>query len=373
MPMSLLRIAVIAATAGASALATARPAAAEFRFDNASGGYTLLYGQFDPAWLSFDDGVSSFGKLVDNGHSNSRVGLWYRQPVGDGEFSFNFETALGFRPSFLTDQVFTPDAIKWRRTNIRKVDLAWKTAAAGTFYIGQGSVATDGVADVDLSGTTLVNYNSIGDTAGAGLFRNAAGALTTRTIGQAFPNFDGGRRGRVRYDTPAFGGFTVSAAWGEEILAQNVDLETANVALRYAGDVGAFRIRGAVGYARFKFGNGTTRHDTMGSVSVLHESGVNVTLAAGNRKETGNYIYGKLGYIANWFAAGSTAVAVDYYDGDDMTVAGSQSQTVGIGIVQSFDAANVEAYLGWRNYSLSEPATAYRDASSVLVGARWRF
>jgi hypothetical protein len=46
---------------------------------------------------------------------------------------------------------------------------------------------------------------------------------------------------------------------------------------------------------------------------------------------------------------------------------------MGIGVVQSFDQAGVDAYLGYREYQLSEPGTAYRDATSVLFGAIWRF
>jgi hypothetical protein len=369
MPIS--RATFLAAAACATGLAL--PAAAEFRFDNDSGGYALFYGQFNPAYLSFDDGVSTFDEVVDNGHSNSRVGFWIRQPFDSGEFAFNLETGLGLRPSFLTNQLFTPKAINWQRTSIRKVDFSWKTENAGTFYLGQGSDATDGVAHSDMSGTTLVTYNSIADTAGAALFRTAAGALSARTIAQAFPSFDGGRTGRIRYDSPSFGGVTVSASYGEEILAQAVDFETADIALRYAGEIGATKIRGAVGYSRVKFGNGATRNDTMGSVSMLHASGFNATLGAGSRNQSGDYIYGKLGYQAEWFAIGGTALSVDYYDGDDMTVAGSQSQSMGIGVVQSFDQAGVDAYLGYREYQLSEPGTAYRDATSVLFGAIWRF
>lgn len=361
------------APAAILAAGLAEPALAEMRQEIAGGGHVLFYGQFDPAYQSFDDGVSDTGNFVDNGHSNSRVGVWIRQPAGEGEFSFNFETALGLRQSFATSQGFTPRAADWRRTSIRKADFAWKTPDAGTFYLGQGSVSTDGVADVDLSGTALVTYNSVGDSAGAFRFRTAAGALSARTIAQSFPNFDGGRRGRVRYDTPALGGFTVSASYGEEILARAVDLNTTNIALRYAGEAGAVTMRGALGYSRFKFGNGTTRHDTMGSFSLLHRSGVNVTLAGGSRKESGNYLYGKLGYRAQWFAAGTTSVSLDYYAGRDMTGAGSDSRTLGFGAVQSFEEAGIEAYLGYRRYELTETATTYRDASSVLFGARWKF
>lgn len=348
-------------------------ATAEFRYETGNGGHILVYGQFDPAYLSFDDGVSTTSDIVDNTNSNSRIGFWYRKPTDTGEFSINLETAFGLRPSALLNQNNTPDSLNWRRTSIRKVEAIWKDNRYGTFYLGQGSMSSDGASSKDLSGTSLVLYNSIPDTAGAFRFRTTAGVLSTRTIAQAFGSFDGGRKARVRYDTPSYGGVRFTVSYGEEVLAKNVDENVADVGLLYSGQVGNVTMVGGLAYSRLEFGTGVTRHDTVGSFSLLHDTGFNVTVAAGNRKETGTYAYGKLGYKANWFSVGSTALAVDYYSGQGKTSVGSKSDSVGIGVVQSFDKARVEAYLGYREYSLTETATSYRDASSVLFGARWTF
>lgn len=351
----------------------ALPAAAEMKFDNGSGGSVLLYGQLNPTYLSFDDGISRTSEVVDNTHSNSRVGLWWRQSFGENEFTFNFETALGLRPSAGLSQGVTPKGVNWQRTNIRKVDFAYRTARYGTFSLGQGSLATDGVAEVDLSGTSLVTYVSVPDGPGAFRFRTSAGVLSTRTIGGAFSDYDGSRRGRIRYDSPTFGGFTVSASYGEEILATNANFDTRDIAIRYSGEMGEFKLKGALGYARTDFANGTSRDDTIGSFSALHASGFNVTIAAGDRSNAGSYTYGKLGYQAQWFGVGKTALSVDYFQGDDTVSAGSEATAVGFGVVQKFDKARVEAYLGYRSYELSETAVSYLDASSVLFGARWKF
>jgi predicted porin len=234
-------------------------------------------------------------------------------------------------------------------------------------------MATDGVAEVDQSGTTLVNYVSVPDTAGSFMFRTAAGALSTVTIGNVFSDFDGARRGRIRYDSPTFSGFTVSASYGEEILATDADLETRDIALRYANTFGDIRVKGAVGYARSELAGGVVRDDTIGSVSLLHSSGFNVTIAAGDRSTDGSYSYGKLGYQAQWFSVGKTSLSVDYYNGSDTTSVGSDATAVGFGAVQQFDQARVEAYLGYHTYELTETAAAYLDASSVMFGARWKF
>ncbi|MEX0285336.1 MAG: porin [Paracoccaceae bacterium] len=336
------------ALSSAFAIICALPAAAEFRYDTSSGGEVLFYGHLNPAYQSFDDGVTTTRTVVDSGHSNSRVGFWVRQPLGAGQFAFNFETGLGLRPGGAVTQGFTPDEFRWRRTNIRKVDLSLKTANAGTFYLGQGSMATDGAAETDLSGTALVLYVSVPDSAAAFRFRDSTGALTTRTIGGNFGDFDGGRLGRIRYDTPSLAGFTLSVAYGEEILAQNVNLKTRDIALRYAQDFNGARVEGSIGYKRVTPANAQEFNDTIGSISVLLPSGFNVTLAAGRRSTAGSYTYGKLGYRGDWFSVGETAIAVDYYNGKDRTVAGSQSDAYGLGIIQKFERANIEAYLGWR-------------------------
>lgn len=358
----------------ASLIPLATTAAAEMKYENGTGGSVLLYGQFDPAYLSFDDGVTTTSDVVDNTNSNSRVGLWVRQSYGANELAFNFETALGLRQSGVLSQTFTPKGVNWQRYSIRKVDLSYKTDRYGTFYIGQGSMSTDGVAEVDLSGTTLATYVSVPDTAGDFQFRDSAGALSGHRIIGSFGDFDGGRRGRVRYDTPSFANFTLSVSWGEEILVEDSDLEATAIALRYANTIGDFKIQGALGYADVRPAENVAKfQDRIGSVSVLHASGVSVTLAAGDRSNTGNYSYGKVGYQGDWLSIGKTALSVDYYRGRDRTVDGSSSTSVGFGAVQSFDSVNVQAYLGYRTYGLSEPVATYQDASSVLFGARWKF
>ena len=88
------------------------------------------------------------------------------------------------------------------------------------------------------------------------------------------------------------------------------------------------------------------QHQLAGSCSLLHDSGVNATVAAGNRNEAGICVYGKLGYKAHWLSVGSTALAIDNHSGQDTTSESSESNSFGIGVVQSFHEANVEVYLG---------------------------
>lgn len=351
----------------------ATSASAELKYQNDTGGSVELYGQLNPAYLSFDDGQETTDALTDSTHSNSRIGLWVRQAFGENTFTFNFETGLGLRPSSSVSQTFEADALNWQRVNIRKIDFSLKTERYGVFSAGQGSMAADGAAEVDLSGTTLATYVSIPDTAGAFSFRETGGNLSNWQIGDVFGDFDGGRLGRIRYDTPVFSGFSISASYGTEILAENVDLDSASIAINYAGEIGDFKMAGALAYARTDPEGAEDFSDTIGSFSVLHSSGTSVTVASGRRSEQGHYAYGKLGYQGHWLSFGKTALSIDYYRGWDRSIQGSRSDAFGFGAVQHIDDINAEIYLGYRTYELTDAAADYQDASSIFFGTRWKF
>ncbi|WP_406649790.1 porin [Aliisedimentitalea scapharcae] len=361
----------ISSVAVALSALVAGPAAAEMKYDNGSGGSVLLYGQLSPAYVWVDDGVSTYSNLVDNGHSNSRVGLWVTQPVGQDTFTFNFETALGLRQSFAVSQNFTPKGVNWSRTFLRKIDFAYNSDQYGKVSFGLGSMATDGIAESDFGGTGMALYNGIGDAAGAFRFQPVSGIGATVPIGTVTASLDGGRRGRVRYDTPEFNGFRVAVAAGTEVLLANDD-DFYDIALRYRTDVGTAKFKGGFGWSR-RVRNGVNRDNTVGSMALELQSGLNFAVAAGNRHGGGDYTYGKIGYNANWISAGQTSLGIDYYDGNDFLVGGSSSGAMGIAIQQKIDRINTEVYMGYRTYELNDTATVYHDIDSLIVGARWKF
>ncbi|MFT5006578.1 MAG: hypothetical protein ACI8YI_002205 [Paracoccaceae bacterium] len=234
-------------------------------------------------------------------------------------------------------------------------------------------MAADGAAEVDLSGTTLVTYVSVPDTAAAFRFRNADGTLSSKIIGGSFSDFDAGRLLRIRYDTPSFNGFSLAASYGEQVLAENVDFTSAGVALRYAGEFGDIKMKGAIGYSQTDLSAGGDVDSSIASFSMLHASGFNVTVASGKRNTSGSYYYGKLGYQGDWVNVGKTAVTIDYYRGKDHSSDGSKSTSYSLGLVQKFDDANIESYLGLTKYKLTETSASYLDASSVMFGMRWKY
>ena len=351
---------------------SALPATAELKYSNTTGGTVKLYGQFNPAYLSFDDGVASYGDLVDNEVSNTRAGLTVTQEFGASVLTFDFLTALGFGQSSNYSQTGNPEFLDWRRTFVRKLEFSLETPTAGKFSFGQGSMATDGVAQSDLSGTKVAMYNGLDTVAGNYEIRTAAGALSGIEIDDSFTGFDSSRRGRLRYDSPSLNNFTFSAAYGKDILSTNNNDTYTDAAVRYKNEIAGIKVVGSLGFAR-RTRDAADRDDTFGSISGLHPSGFNLTLAAGSRKDSGKYSFAKVGYIADWVSVGKTSMAIDFYNGSDFVTNGSSSRSIGLGIVQKFDAANLETYLVVRSYEYTDPTTNYLDASSALFGSRWKF
>ena len=59
-------------------------------------------------------------------------------------------------------------------------------------------------------------------------------------MGGAWGDCNGLTQNVVRYDSPTFGGFSVSASWGED--------DMWDVAARYAGEWGGFKLAAAAAY-----------------------------------------------------------------------------------------------------------------------------
>ena len=221
----------LASVATVLAATTAIPAAAEMKYENNSGGYVLLYGQLNPALISVDDGQDTDTRVLDNDLSNSRVGLRLLQPFGQNEFTFRFETGLGLPSSSEWNQLGT-DFSGWTREDLRHVDFALK-GDWGKFSAGQGSMASDGSSEVDLSYVGTALYSFTNDENSGFFYRGTDGTLSDITVGDSSNNFDGSRRGRVRYDTPEVNGFSAAIAYGQNILSSSDDDDYYDVALNY--------------------------------------------------------------------------------------------------------------------------------------------
>lgn len=331
------------------------------------GGFTFTFGgQINRAFLFSDDGVENNEFFVDNDNSSTRLRARAAYDLGavtvgaqiEYEFEFSSSNSISQLNSSISESV----------ANERKFEVFAQTPY-GEFAYGQGDTASNGISEIDLSGTALGNYSDVGLIAGSHIFRTASGAFSSNDVGNFFSNFDGlSRIERFRYDSPQFAGLTLSFSLGED--------NRNDVALRYAKKLGNFRVRAGVALAE----NGDVDR-LSGSVSAFHDpTGLNVTFASGRDdlniagREDPSFYYLKLGYqkkdLIPW---GTTSFAVDYYDGSDQAVNGSSSESYSIFAVQKIDNLNVNIYGGYRTFDAQTPAEDFRDIDVIFVGARYTF
>ncbi|MCV6585317.1 MAG: porin [Marinibacterium sp.] len=376
---------------GLLSAALATPALAGPVYKNDTGGSFEYYGHLNPAYVNFDDGQESFGEVGDNSRSASRFGFNLRQNYGPNEFRFRFETALGFNGTSSFTQDGRGRAYDWTRSDLRHVDFIYETEGAGTFYAGQGGMFADGLAEYDKSGTGLASELGFTDIAGGYFLRREGDRGQVPTDGvevsDAFDNFDGSRRGRIRYDSPSFNGFTVGASYGKNILSSSDDDTYYDIGANFERDFGSTEFGAGIAY-QWRDRDDDSKDDVetfIASGAVLLQSGLNFALSYGNEKDGGSYVYGKVGFKGDWLTVGSTAIALDYYSGDDLglgsaviggverSATSSDSSAWGIGVVQKIDDANLEAYAGYYSYAYEDSLTDFDDARSFIIGTRWKF
>ena len=365
---------VLATSAGAEGLKKI-----EKTFDN--GGTLRFFGHINKGILTYDDGqVSESYGLIDNANSTSRVGLTYGLKTGEWAYLGTLE--IQYAPfSTSNTSLLQPSppssAYEFTNANIRKIDNQFTHPRYGTFYFGQGNMASNDTAEVDLSGTTVIAYSEVRDTASGQLLRESDGTLSDIKIGDVFNNYDGlSRKVRVRYDTPLWSGFGLRSSYGRDLLSDNPevrDQDLFDVAATYTTEFDDFKVIAQAAYS-WK-GSDVTIAD--GSASILHgPTGLSATVALGqqdNGSLTGSYGYVKLGWQADLISWGKTAFAIDYYSGTDIASAGSDSESTSFSVVQNITDWNTEVYLTWREYDYSEPETSFLAANAMFIGARFKF
>jgi len=316
-----------------------------------------------------DDGKNTDAYFVDNDNAESRVNFVGTANIND-DLTLGGRIELSIAPNKSgnvsqrdqeIDNIFTQ----------RYTEASLLSKRFGKLSLGKGNVAAFGAASVDLSRTGLISYSSIVDTAGGMFFRQKSDdALTDVRIGDAFSNFDGLlRKNRVRYDTPTFHGFHLStSAYSEQ---------------RYDGAL----FWGGQGYG-FKAVAGAHITDTnqddadyqyAGSFSTLHEgTGLNFTLSSGklerdNQSDPYN-LYGKIGWLKNFFPFGWTAFSADYTRSYNLPTDSDDSYSVGLAAVQSFEKYGTEVYLLYRLHSLDRDVEPdVHDINLFSFGTRVTF
>jgi predicted porin len=316
-----------------------------------------------------DDGKDTDAYFVDNDNSESRVDL-------RGAGKINDDLTLGSRIelTIAPDKAGNVNQNKTESGDVfdqRITEMFLDSKRFGKVSLGKGHTASYGTATRDLSGTTVISYVTVSDTAGGMLFRQKDDdTLTNLRIVDAFQSYDGlNRRSRVRYDTPAYNGLQFSTSFLTE---QRYD-----AALRWGGQGYGFKAIGAAALADPKLDDTDLQYD--GSFSLLHEdTGLNLTLSAGllerDKQSNAKNYYGKIGWLTRFFSFGDTAFSVDYGRTRNQPAENDDGYTAGFAAVQSFEKFGSELYFLYRKYSLDRDVEPdVYDIDVVSLGTRVKF
>jgi hypothetical protein len=329
-----------------------------------------ISGQVNRAVNLIDDGKNTDFYFVDNDVSNTRVRfVGTAKATDDLTLGSRLEVALTSNESSDVSQN-SEDSGDF--LNVRWADVTLASKSYGKIWLGKGDTASNNTAQVDLSKTDVIAYSSVADIAGGMLFRESSGnhSLTNVKVSNAFQDQDGlSRQNRLRYDTPTFRGFSLAAS---AVSDQRYD-----GALFWGGQGYGFKAAAAAAISDPNQDNADLRYD--GSFSILHEgTGLNLTASAGllDRDDEGDptNLYGKLGWLTQFFSAGQTAFGVDYTRSVNLPTGRDDGYSVGVAAVQQFEKYGTELYLQYRLYSLErDVAPSVEDMNVGTAGARVKF
>lgn len=328
-----------------------------------------ISGQVNQMVMYVDDGKDSDFFVTDNNNSSTRIRATGEEAVSDSvKVGFQIEIeAMENASNTLSMDNSTDDGtntgFSW---NSRWLNAYFDTQF-GKIEIGKGDAAANGMAELDLSGTSVAAFSYIGATANGFEFRNEDGSGSGVTVSNAFSNFDGAlsRTERIRYNTPNFAGLTFAAA------AANAGAWDAS--LMYSAEIYG-KIVAGLGYTNMQRVSDYTQ--IMGSVSWLAPFGLNVTFAYGSQDyndsaeaDPSNY-YVKVGYIT-----GIHAFSIEYDNCADKADRDYTGTMYGAAYVIK-PWKPVELYAAYRVYKLDVPDSAGsdpKDISQFYAGTRIKF
>lgn len=250
----------------------------------------------------------------------------------------------------------------------------------GKLSLGRNALAAKSAAMfTDLSGTQVIANYVLFD--GGGFFLRKGGALTTLKWGdfgycyaQQRPwggDCDGIVMNGVRYDSPTFAGFSTSASWGED--------DDWEIAGRYAGEIGGFKLAFGIGYsvntdvstqpppvsatkdsAYFQTG-GYAQHLASGlfvHAAYGSEDNSGERTLAGFTEPNSHQWYVKGGIRRQWLPLGASVIYGEYGAYIDQLspaalAAGATSSEFarfGLGFVQEIDAAAMSLWIKYREH-----------------------
>ena len=128
---------------------------------------------------------------------------------------------------------------------------------------------------------------------------------------------------------------------------------------------------------------GSNQYD--GSISVLHPSGLSLTVAGGvqdpiyhdpfGQSINPTLVYVKGGWLTPdpWFSFGKTAFALSYAENDDLQFKGDRAVEYAAQIAQNIDPGALQIYTAFHHQTLDRSFGTYRPIDLVLMGGVVKF
>ncbi len=313
------------------------------------------------------------GSGSGDGYLAVREALWYLESTRLGRLSVGRMTNEGF-------------------VYVQGVDLANIGVIAG----GGG----------DLIGGSFSTL-AVGTANATDVYLGSRGDLGNYFMDKAAPGL---RMDGVKYTSPTLGGFVFAASIGER------DGEQYGLSLKYAGEFNGVRVAAGIGYENVKDCPNPTRawatttppvsalvDDVCGDGSKFEHFGGALALShvptglfvqghylvrdgenlAGVDTVEANNFHIQAGIARNFFGIGQTSLYGEYMKANGWVENLAGSITVGLGeshgkmwglgVVQTIDAAAMDLYIGYRNFSTSDNAISNKDIDILAVGARIKF
>lgn len=377
--------------------------AADDTFSSGNKNSLKISGQIVKAITHADDGTSDKTYFSDGNWTSSRLrwvasgklsdtitvggAIEMNTPQSNTADSLTLGTAVGSRGT-------SADAAAW---GIRHSYIYAKHKTAGKLTLGQTSVAADGSGEAKYTINGMF-AGSDGSSYGSGVFFNnvataSAPTNSTVTVGNAITNMDhAGRADILRYDFPKF---------------MNVSVKTSvkddgqwDVGAAWSDKFDEFKVQAKAGFT-------DTNQDVSknfiatGSIAVLHDSGLNASMAGGktgyqNQYEsfgtpTGDtagdgiddphFFYVGIGYNAKLFGVGGTGFHLGWNTTDNNVLKNNHDDNEGeawaISAIQQFKSIGTEIGIEYANYSYdSKSGTAentFDDVDALTLMTVFKF
>ena len=372
-----------------------------------------ITGWVNEALFFWDDGTASDVYAGTNDLERSRIKFTGKAKI-DGDWGAGYTLELGVRGNNSSKFSQSDDA-QTNAIDLRKSSWFIENKNLGKVTVGLDGAATYHLLD-DADATNTRNYSDAEAASIAmGAFQLRSGGapvganLKWTDVLRGFNNATPGQNGRrdiVRYDSPAFQGFVVTAAWGED--------DFWDAALTYNNKLGDFKVVAKGGYGSGNDKTQTACHSGAKDLdcqwwgvagTVMHEpTGLYVYGAYGSQhdnrgsdpalvtpvEETDTMWLVQAGIEQKFFPLGKTTLFGEYRrdeagtpiskkdPGPGAYVVSTDVNFWGAGVVQNIDAAAMDLYVIYRHADgelTNDGGTkiGLDDFDMVITGARIQF